>query len=46
MPVRYDITGAFYGANHEEAGGTFTVAPTADYGDSLLVGAFGAKRAN
>ena len=46
LPVRYDITGAFYGANHEEAGGTFAVAPTADYGERLLVGAFGAKRAN
>lgn len=46
FPLRNHITGAFYGANHEEAGGTFTVAPTKDYRDGVLVGAFGAKRAN
>ena len=42
--ARYQITGAFYGDDHEEAGGTFVIAPTEDYRDGVMLGAFGAKR--
>ena len=42
--MRYRISGGFYGPGHEEAGGSFVIAPTEDYREGVMLGAFGAKR--